>query len=80
MHMELSRSPLAGRGSVMFTWFLKDVRSWGIWPGKLGIEQLQGVQFTDCKMHNYAQWFCVGITYIVKIGSLLGLLVENSEF
>lgn len=45
--MELNMFPLTRRESVMFSWLMKDMQRWGIWAGKLCIEQLHGVQFTE---------------------------------
>ena len=45
--MELNMFLLTGRELVMFSWFMRDMQGWGIWPGKLCLEQLHRVQFSE---------------------------------
>lgn len=67
--MELGMFPLTRRESVMFSWLMKDMQCWGIWAGKLCIEQLHGVPFTEA------------IKYTIMLsGTVIGLhILSESE-
>lgn len=55
--MELNMFLLTGRGEVGYVlWFMKDMQGWGIWPGKLCLEQLHRVHHRDYKMYSDTQW------------------------